>query len=391
VVTANVRRATPANPAAAERRLNLTTSTWDVAVVGAGIIGASVAYHLARAGRRVLVLDARAAGSGATANSFSWLNAVSKEPESYHRLNAAGRDEYARLAGEIDGIEVHGGGCIAWEATPEERQRLEERVARLQDRGYDACWISRRALAEMEPALIPEPGVERIAWYRGDGWVDAPSVARALLDQVRAADGEVRETCPVTAFGTAAAGEVRLDTAAGPVLAGAVVLCAGTATITLARDLGADIPVERRPGLLAVTEPVPAGTLGRVVYAPGVHLRPDVSGGLRLGADDVDALTSEDTPPEPSSTEAQVLRRRAAAILPGVALPPVARVHIGIRPVPADGHTIAGRLPGRDNVWVAVTHSGVTLGPLLGRLLTDEITAGRRDPLLSEFGPERFV
>jgi glycine/D-amino acid oxidase-like deaminating enzyme len=72
-------------------------------------------------------------------------------------------------------------------------------------------------------------------------------------------------------------------------------------------------------------------------------------------------------------------------------MPPIARVLIGIRPVPADEHTIAGRLPGWDNVFVAVTHSGVTLGPLLGRLLAEEITTGRRDPLLADFGAERFV
>ena len=52
------------------------------------------------------------------------------------------------------------------------------------------------------------------------------------------------------------------------------------------------------PGLLAVTSPV-ADQLGRVVYAPGVHLRPDVDGGLRIGADDIDELTSEITSAEP--------------------------------------------------------------------------------------------
>ena len=86
-----------------------------------------------------------------------------------------------------------------------------------------------------------------------------------------------------------------------------------------------------------------------------------------------------------------MLLERAAAVLPALAGSRIARVHVGVRPVPADGHTVAGRLPGWDNAYVAVTHSGITLGPLLGRLLAEEVTSGRRDPLLASFRPERFA
>jgi glycine/D-amino acid oxidase-like deaminating enzyme len=64
---------------------------------------------------------------------------------------------------------------------------------------------------------------------------------------------------------------------------------------------------------------------------------------------------------------------------------------IGVRPMPADGHTIAGRIPGYANAWVLATHSGVTLGALLGRLIADEIVRGAPSPILAPFRPDRFA
>lgn len=366
-------------------------SNFDVIVAGAGMLGASVAYHLTRAGLRVAVMEAGTTAGGATGNSFAWLNAVSKEPEAYHRLNAAGMAEYDRLTGEITVIQTHGGGCLEWAAAPEDQQRLEAKVERLRQRGYAVRWLTHEEFASLEPRLCPDPAVERFAYYERDAWVDAPSVARAMLDAVCQQGGEVHETRPVTALATSGAGSLRVDSPAGPMTAATVVLCAGIATTTLARELGAAIPVERKPGLLAVTAPVPEGILEHVVYAPGFHVRPDIAGGLRIGADDVDALVDEDTAPEPPPAGAGVLLRRASALLPEAGELRLARAHIGIRPVPADGLTAAGRLPGWDNVYVAVTHSGITLGPLLGRLLADEIVSGHRSELLASFRPERFA
>jgi len=64
---------------------------------------------------------------------------------------------------------------------------------------------------------------------------------------------------------------------------------------------------------------------------------------------------------------------------------------LGVRPMPADHHTIAGRIPGLANGWMLATHSGITLGPLLGRLMAEEIVRGAPQSMLAPFRPERFL
>jgi glycine/D-amino acid oxidase-like deaminating enzyme len=68
----------------------------------------------------------------------------------------------------------------------------------------------------------------------------------------------------------------------------------------------------------------------------------------------------------------------------------VVEYRVGVRPMPADKHTIAGRLAGFENAWVIATHSGVTLGPLLGRLIADEIVRETPSAMLAPFRPDRF-
>src|SRR4030095_398814 len=74
---------------------------YDVAVVGLGIVGASAVYAAAWAGARVLALDAGAPGGGTSGTSFAWLNSVRKEPDVYHRLNAAGMTAHRDLSREL--------------------------------------------------------------------------------------------------------------------------------------------------------------------------------------------------------------------------------------------------------------------------------------------------
>src|SRR2546430_11003253 len=82
-------------------------------VIGAGVIGASVAYRLAQAGVSVTVLEAGRVGGGTSGVSFAWTNANNKPPRAYHDLNVAGMRAHAALRDEVGETPGwHGGGSV---------------------------------------------------------------------------------------------------------------------------------------------------------------------------------------------------------------------------------------------------------------------------------------
>ncbi|MGH7300240.1 MAG: NAD(P)/FAD-dependent oxidoreductase, partial [Candidatus Rokuibacteriota bacterium] len=144
----------------------------DVLVVGAGCVGASVAYRLAERGAAVTVLDAGAPGGGASGASFAWTNSFSKTPRDYHDLNVASMEEHALLAKELGGGWLHQDGALAWEEAAAGLARLGQAVDRLAGWGYAVERIALRQARELEPDLRIGPGVEHVVWTPGEGYVE---------------------------------------------------------------------------------------------------------------------------------------------------------------------------------------------------------------------------
>src|SRR5256885_3999905 len=247
---------------------------YDVAVIGLGIVGASAAYAAAWAGARVLALDAGAPGAGTSGTSFAWLNAVRKEPEVYHRLNAAGMTAHRELSRELGGdAGYHDGGSLEWAAGGDEEHELRERVHRLASRGYPAEWISRERATGSEPGLAIPDHVHEVAFYAADAWLDAPRLIGRLLAAASARGADVRER---TTVAVRARGD-RVEMLAGDspeITAESGLVCVGTATQAFLQPLGVTLPIGTVPGLLAGT-PRPAPPPRPAGPAPAVHLRPD--------------------------------------------------------------------------------------------------------------------
>ena len=363
----------------------------DLTIIGLGVVGASAAYAATRGGARVVALDAGVPGEGTSRTSFAWLNSVRKEPEAYHRLNVDGMAAHVQLARElgVDGGH-HPGGSLEWAEDDSQHRELRERVARLAKRGYPAEWIARDRARAMEPALAIPEAVREVAFFAADAWLDAPRTIRALLGEASRRGAEIRAHAPVSSWRLRGRRVEALRVDGGDVISEAVLLCVGPGTQAFLAPLGVRMPVDRVPGLLAVTSP-PAEPLRRVVHAPGVHLRPDAGGGLLLGAEDVDAPAAQADSPSRLDELATLLLERAAGVMPAAGAVKIVDRRVGVRPMPSDRHTIAGRIPGLDNAWLIATHSGVTLGPLLGRLIAEEIAGGAAHASLAPFRPERFA
>lgn len=362
-----------------------------VAVIGAGIVGASVAYRLAREGATVHVIERGEPGRGTTATSFAWLNANQKTPRAYFDLNVAGMAEHRALAEELgDASWYHPDGNLIW-ADPDGLPELRDRVERLRFWGYAVEWIDARAATmELEPgAVFPSPGTP-VAWFPEEGWVDASALATRLLDEARGAGAAVTIGSAVTTIETAGGRMTGVTLASGERIAADVVVnAAGPGAADIAALAGIPLPFAPVPGLL-LRLAHPGDPLRRVLHAPRMNVRPDGPGHLILQAAELDdRLGERRTLPPTDPLIAEILTRGIAG-LPALASAALVEVKIGVRPIPADSHPSAGALPEPEGYVEAVTHSGVTLGPLLGRLIAAEILAGTVDPLLESFRPDRL-
>ena len=386
-----------------------TLGTFDIAIVGGGIVGCSSAFALMRRGLRVALVEKGVVAHGTTSNSFAWVNATSKTADAdYHRLNARGQEGYRALAVEFgeQNIGLNRCGMLRWASRGDTARYnpLRDQFERLRGFDYPAEWIGTRTLQRLEPHMAFPADAEAI-FALADPCLDAPKFTRFLADQVRRGGGQVFENCPARELVMDDDGTVTgLETEQGRIEARRVLVTAGPDTAAVMSELTGfagfanHIPVQRVPGLLVSTpSTAPAELIRHVIYAdcnPEVHLLPLPNGGIKIGADDTDGLASADEQdPDRIRDGAIQLLERARRLLPGFPGPEVldaCHVGIGIRPYPSDGKTLAGAWPGSEGLYVVATHSGVTLSPAVSELMADLIVSGDIPAALSPFTWERL-
>ena len=156
----------------------------------------------------------------------------------------------------------------------------------------------------------------------------------------------------------------------------------------MAALLGRTLPLRTKKGLL-VRLSVEENVISRLVHTPQVNLRPDGTERIVVHHSSVDQKLEDDGVSEDSLC--QELLERARRVVPALEGAKVEDVRVGVRPMPEDGLPCVGAVPELPGYYETVTHSGVTLGPLLGRLLTREILDGEVAGLISPFRPARFA
>jgi glycine/D-amino acid oxidase-like deaminating enzyme len=352
-------------------------STPRIVVIGAGIVGASIAWHLARRGAAVTVIDRGQPAGEATEKSFAWINATYGNPEPYFRLRFLGMQEYRRLEDELSGeLGVAWQGCLIWDLQDYE---LEDFAARYGAWGYDVRLVRRAEIAALEPGLNDPPA--RAALAAGDGTLDPAAATRALLAAARKLGAELRLDTEV--IDLASRDGVRVTTGSGTVDADVCVLAAGVGTSGLAARLGMSLPMRPTPGLLAHSRPT-RRLLRHVIEAPGLHMKQE--------GDKIVVGQDFGGGPAPNDVEAEGQRlidlvRRHVRDTGDLRLD---RVTVGMRPIPEDGMPVIGFLPD-GGVYLATMHSGITLAPAVGRFATAEILDGARVELLEPYRPGRFA
>jgi len=317
-----------------------------IVVVGAGIVGAAVAYEAARAGGDVVLIDKALPGSGVTADSFAWIG----EPRSGDAVDAS--------------TALRRGVLRDW-------QRWEADVPglRVRWRGVLLCGEGEPITdaARLEPHLRQPPA--HAVFLESHGALDPVAVTQALVRAARSHGARLMANTAVAALLMRDGRVAGVRWSGGGVDADTVVVAAGADAPALLSPLGFDLPVTPSPALL-MRFAAPPGLVRTLVVTPELEVREAADGELVVA----DAYHGE-TDHDELRRAGEAMRRRLVATFDTHAVQ-LLGVRLGTRPMPADGLPLIGPVPGVEGAYVAVMHSGVTLAPSAGRLIASELVAG---------------
>jgi D-hydroxyproline dehydrogenase subunit beta len=374
----------------------------DVVIVGAGIVGAACAYFLARAGVGVHLYERGHVASGSSGacegNVLAWDKELSRELP----LALRSAELWAALAEELArDFEYDRKGSVVIAETESELEEARDRAGLLSSHGVAGEPLDAAGLREVEPHSAPDlPGG---VLYPGDAQLE-PRLATVALAQAAVRAGATLDV------GVAVERIVRddrgravaVETAAGQVPTGAVVVAAGVWTPELLARCGLSVPVTPRKGQIVVAERSRvrfARKLTEAGYVSAVHadegalqvamvVESTASGTTLLGSSRQHRGFDRDV----DLDVAAAIARRAARFFPVLREAQVIRTYAGLRPLSPDHVPIIGPLGDAENVCVATGHEGAGIGlaPATAELVAAWCT-GREPPLPPGwFSPDRF-
>lgn len=372
----------------------MTNQTTHIVVIGAGIIGCSIAYHLAQQGANVTLLDTQEPGQETTSVSFAWLNGRDKNPRHYHDLNRRSLDHWPRFAKQL-GAEsaLTWGGELRWATTEEEAEEIVQRVRTLQSWAYPIYLRNTDDVKSLEPNLITGDVVVA-SHTEMDGHVDTRAIVDACIQNLEE-HNTIHYKTQVTGFVRTEHKIQAVVTTAGEIACDTVVLAAGPDTADVAHLANIHVPMYDTFGCTILTEPIaPIFQNVAVVHSPrdtppqtNFRQLPNgavmIHGGAHGRVFDGESLGQNDN-------EIQTVQNAVAQYVPALKDVPIHEIRRGRRPIPKDGHPIIGFTKQMPNLYLSVMHSGVTLAPLVGECAAIEILEQIHIDYLEPYRHARF-
>ena len=349
----------------------------DILIVGGGILGLSIGTSLAESGVAVtLVSDDTPRASDA---SLVWLNVISAEHEAYAKLRVASMQLWAQTLKQDKFCPVETRGALLWDRDPDGLRALAEFQSNI---GWPVEALDSARFAALAPGIgdVPLAALSAPLEAAADPkLIMAWALQNARSAGVKFAIGLVER---VLTKGGHAKGVQLADGA--QILSDGVILANGMGQSPLVEPFSVDAGLRDAPGMLVRTKPVPfisksilASPLmdfwqdgdGRVLMATGTHktMIDDLQGSARAALADLRALA------------------------PGAIDAKIETLDLRQRPIPGDGHPIVGPVPGVGALWMALTHSGMTLAPVIATSVRDMVAGNASAPELSPFSPDRLM
>lgn len=369
------------------------TPTYDIVIVGAGIVGAACAMECARSGLKVLVLDRGPIGGGSTASCMGHIVVMDDSPAQF-ALTTYSRQRWQDLSdGFPDEVEYNPCGTL-WVAADEEEMAEVERKSHFYKQNDVRCLtLGWRELASEEPNL--RPGLVGGLRVVDDAVVYPPYAAWYFLYTAKRYRAEIQTGVAVRQLLPDGVAQL----ADGSQVSAAVLL---NAAGCWSGELSPGLPVRKRKGHLVVTDRYPRFARHQIVelgYLKSAHsvskdsvafnVQPRKTGQMLIGSSR--QFDSEQTDVEfPMLTR---MLRRACEYMPAIRDLSSLRCWTGFRPATPDKLPLIGPHPTQDRIWFATGHEGLGITTALGtaKLVADMVMKRPTDIPAAPYSPARFV
>lgn len=377
----------------------MPTSGYEAIIIGGGLAGLSIAYHLARQGASVLLLEAGSLGSGTSSASAGRAQVSESHRGAHMDLVLAGLACLETLAGELDyDVEWRRLGNLMLIERDEHWQWWADQVAYLQSRQVPAEMLDRPALAEAEPGL-------KIGRFRGAAWcleghLNPMKLCHAYARAARRYGASLRQDSPVTGFEQQGDRVTAVQAGRESFTGRAVLVTAGAWTGQVLRQAGVELPVRFTHAEAMISEPLPPvlhhhvgladfyDTIHNQTHAVSVGVAQQKIGSLLVteAVEKTAAIHRRNSP-----WGGPGIARDLLELFPGLAGVRIVRSWAAPSPFLPDEQPAIGRLPGRANLFVATCfHLTITTIPVLSQLIAGMILDNTIPPALAGFSPDRF-
>ncbi len=366
--------------------------SYDVLIVGAGIVGAACAASLSASGLRVLVLESNDIAGGSTAAGMGHI-VLMDDSEAQLALTGYSRRLWNEFAHELpDNAEYEHCGTIWVAADEEEMAEVWRKRSVYAEHGAQAEILDAQSLRELEPNL--REGLSGGLLVKDDSVVYQLCATKFLLERSVRYGAAIRTGAKVVKISE---GAVTLDNGEA-IAAGVIINAAGAAAAALSPQL----KIVKRKGHLAITERYPNFVRHQLIelgYLKSAHgsdadsvafnVQPRSTGQILLGS-------SRQFGADSGEIDFDILNRmtnRAFEYMPSLKTLSTVRVWTGFRPATPDNLPYIGRIGGFENVYAACGHEGLGITTSLGTadLLTSMILGRKPAIRIESYSPSRTI
>lgn len=356
-------------------------TTYDIAIIGGGIMGCATALRVAAGGMSAIVLDQGDLGQGASGVNAGTLSLQIKRVK-LMPYALKGHHLWEQMGAAV-GFAKTGGYTLAFNAR--EADMLHDRQTLKAEAGAPIEFVSNNRLRAAEPQLTQN--VHAASFCPEDGYANSSLTGQYYRGRLSDAGIPYRERCAVTAIGRARG--FTLHTPQGHIRATRILLAAGAWLKPLAALLDVDLPVNARVNTVSVTERMPALMHSVIGHATGLlTMKQKANGTVLIGGGWQGRGTPQDGRGTVDAHSVQPNLALAQYAVPALAQARVLRSWTGFEANVPDFYPLAGPLPGVPDAFVlGCVRGGYTIGPYIGQLMGDTILG--QEPEMPLFDPAR--